>query len=107
MDFLTHIAQLTCQHQLDLRVYILHPILDDELATLSDGIDILQFCQQQGQLVLADESDTFQHGDMGHRAQHVVLGQIEVHLTVSTHGEALNLSIHLKVLFPKFVCHCC
>ena len=42
---------------------------------------------------------------MSHWAQYVVFGQIEVHLAVSTHGEALNLGIHLEILFPEFVCH--
>ena len=105
MDLLAHIAQLTRQHQLHLRMDVLYPILYHELSAFANLIDILQFSQQQRQFVLANEADTFQHGDMSHRAQHVVLGQIKVHLAVSANGEAFNLGIHLKVLLPKFVCH--
>ena len=86
-------------------MHVLDAILNLELTTFANLIDVLQLGQQQGQFVLANESDGFQHGDMGHRAQHVVLGQIEVHLAVTTNGEALNLGIHLEVFFPKLVCH--
>ena len=105
MDLLAHIAQLTRQHQLHLRMDVLNPILNHELSAFADLIDVLQFCQQQRQLVLAYQPDTFQHRNMSHGAQHIVLPQIEVHFTISAHGEALNLGIHLKVLLPKFVCH--
>ena len=105
VNLLAHVAQLARQHQLDLRVDILHAVFYHELATLAYSVDVLQFCQKQGQLVLADQPDTFEHGDMSHRAQHIVWSQIEIHLTVSTYGEPLYLGIHLEILFPEFICH--
>ena len=102
MDLLAHIAQFTGEQHLNLRVDVLDIILDDEFATLCQLVDVLQLRQQLHQFVFLQQSDTLQHGDMCHRAQHVVLGQIKVHLTVTTDGETLYLLIDLKVLFPKF-----
>ena len=105
VDFLAHVTQTACQHQLHLRVNIFDIVLDDELTTLAHLVDIAQFGQQLFQLVALQQSDTLQHGDMGHRAQHVVLCQVEVHLAVAPYGEALYLLINLKVFSPKFVSH--
>ena len=46
MNLLAHVAQLAGEHQLHLRVNILDALLNDELATLADLIDVFQFLQQ-------------------------------------------------------------
>ena len=102
MNLLAHVAQLTGEHQLHLRVHILDAVFNHELAFLRQLIDILQFLQQHGQFVLTQQANRFEHGDVSHGAQHVVWCQIEVHLAVATHGEAFYLSIDLVVLFPEF-----
>ena len=102
MDLLAHISEFAGEQHLHLRVDILHIVLNHELATICQLVDVLQLRQQLRQLVFLQQSDALQHGDMRHRAQHVVLGQIKVHLTVTTDGETLYLLIDLKVLFPKF-----
>ena len=99
---LAHVAKLAGKQHLHLRVYVLHAVLDGKLAPFAQFVDALQLAQQHWQLVLADESYAFEHGDVGHRAQHVVLGEIEVHLAVTSYGEPLNLLVHLKVLLPEF-----
>ena len=102
VDLLAHISEFAGEQHLHLRVDILHIVLNHELATICQLVDVLQLRQQLRQLVFLQQSDALQHGDMRHRAQHVVLGQIKVHLTVTTDGETLYLLIDLKVLFPKF-----
>ena len=102
VNFLAHVAKLPCQHQFYLRVDILDALLYHKLALDSLLVDAAQLFQEHGQLVLADEADALQHGDVGHGAQHVVGCQIEVQLAVAAHGEALYLAVYLKVLFPEF-----
>ena len=41
--FLAHVAQFPGEHQLHLRMYVLHAVLYHELSTLASGIDILEF----------------------------------------------------------------
>ena len=101
MNLLAHVAELARQHQLHLRVDVLDAFLDDELAFHGLFVDGAQLTQEQGQLVLADEAYRFQHGDVGHRAQHVVGREVEVHLAVAAYGKALNLAVDLKVFLPK------
>ena len=105
VDLLAHVAQLACEHELHLRVNILYAILDDKLAFLARVVDGLQLREQGLQLIAAKQSDALEHGDVGHGAQHVVLSEIKVHLAVAAHGEALNLLVYLKVLFPEFIRH--
>ena len=99
---LAHVAQFAGEHQFHLRVNVLDAFLYHELAPLALFINAFQLGQQHGQLVLADEPDTLEHGDVGHRAQHVVWCQIEVHLAVASHSEPLYLGVNLKVFFPQF-----
>ena len=66
MDFLTHIAQAAREQQLHLRVDVLDALLDDELATLALVVDVAQCVEQLLQLLLLEQSDGFQHGDMRH-----------------------------------------
>ena len=46
VDFLSHIAELARQHELHLRVDILHSVLNDEVATVAYLIDIPEFVEQ-------------------------------------------------------------
>ena len=81
---------------------VLNTILNQKFPTLTHSVDIPKLRQQLTQLVLFQQSDTLQHGDVGHGAQYIILGQIEIHLTVTSYGEALYLLINLVVLLPKF-----
>ena len=105
VDFLSHIAQPAGEHEFHLGMYILYPIFYDKLTTLGSSINVLQLCQNLLQLLGCEQSDGLKHGGMSHGAQHIVLGQIEVHLTVTAHGKPLYLCSHLHILFPKFSRH--
>ena len=105
MDLLAHVAQLTGEQHLHLRVYIFDIVFDHEFATLCQVVDVLQLCQQLCEFVFLEQSDTLEHGDMGHRAQYIVFRQIEIHLAVTPHRKPLNLLIDLKVLLPKLHIH--
>jgi len=105
MYLFTHVAQLAGEHEFHLRVYVLHTLFDNKFATFSNGVDILQFGQQHLQFVGGQQADALQHGDVSHGAQHVVLGQIEVHFAVASDGEPFNLFVYLYVLFPEFLSH--
>ena len=104
MDFLTHVTEFLRQHQFHLRMHVFDAVFDHKLAALAYLVDISQFGQQLGELFLLQQSDTLEHGDMCHGTEHVVFSQIEVHLAVSSHGEAVNLLVHLIVFFPQFHC---
>ena len=54
---------------------------------------------------MTDQTDTFQHGDVGHGAEHIVFSQVEIHFTVFTDGKAIHFLIYLDTLFPKFLSH--
>ena len=96
MNLLTHIAKSTSEHQLHLRVNILYVVLYHELALLAQVVYLAQLLQEQRQFVVAYQSYTVQHRDVSHRAHHVILSQIEVHLAVLTHSETLYLFVYLK-----------
>ena len=93
---LAHIAKGTRQQQLYLRVNVLDVVLNDKLPTLTQGVNLAQLLQQLRQLVIADEAYAVEHRDVGHAAQHVIFCQIEVHLAVTTYGEALYLLVDFK-----------
>ena len=86
-------------------MYVLNAVLNDKLTALCRLVDVPQRRQQLRQFVLAYQPDAFKHGDVSHGAQHVVFGQIEVHLAVAAHGEALYLFVDLVILIPKFLHH--
>ena len=100
MDFLAHIAQLASEHQFHLRMHVLHTFLNDEFASFSLLIDVFQFLQQHLQFIRREEVDRLKHGDVRHTAQHIILGKIEVHLSVFADGELLNLIRHANLLGP-------
>ena len=95
MYLLAYIAQLAGEHELHLRMDIFDTVFDDELTPLGQGINLLQFSQELLQFGLLEQPDTLKHGDVGHGAQHVVLGQVKVHFAVAPHGEALNILVYL------------
>ena len=64
---LAHVAQLTGEQHLHLRVNVLDVVFDDELTTVGQLVDALQLLKERGQLVLANQSYRLEHGDMGHR----------------------------------------
>ena len=102
---LSHVAQLLCQHQFHLGVYVLYAVFNYELAFFGYGVDVLEFSKELWQLFLAEQSDAFEHGDVRHASQYVILGEIEVQFSVASYGEAFYLLVHFKVFFPKFLCH--
>ena len=102
---LTHVAEALRKHQLHLRVNVFHTLFYDEIAVLCHAIDAAQLAEQLVQLVALEQTDGLEHGDVCHGAKHIVLGKIEVELAVTTHGEALYLFVHFKILFPEFLCH--
>lgn len=95
MYLLAYVTQLAGEHELYLRMDVLDAILNDELAPLGQSINLLQLGQKLLQFVFLKQSDTLEHGDVGHGAQHVVLSQVEVHFAVAPHGEALDILVYL------------
>ena len=104
MNLFTHVAQFLGEHQFYLGMNILHAVINDELALVSDGVDILQFCEELCQFILLQESDAFEHGDVRHTSQYIVLGEIEVELTVAAYGESFAIlpffSNPFHLIFP-------
>ena len=76
----------------------------EKLSDLSN-LDILQLRKQQGQFFFCQQTDTFQHRDMCHGTQHIMLCQIKIHLTVTSHRKTLYILIYLNGLLPKFLSH--
>ena len=105
VNLLSHIAQTAGEHQFHLRVHILHALFYLEAAFHGILVYGAQLTEQHLQLIGTEQSDAFEHSDMGHAAQHVVGSQIHVHLSVPAHGKPLYLLVYLKVLFPQFACH--
>jgi len=105
MNFLSYITQFTGQHQFHLGVNILYPLFYHKFTALSSCVDILQLRKQQGQFFFCQQTDTFQHRDMCHGTQHIMLCQIKIHLTVTSHRKTLYILIYLNGLFPKFLSH--
>ena len=105
MDLLAHVAEALREHQLHLRVHILHAVLNNKLSAVGHVIDALQLGKELLQLIFLKQPDALKHGYVGHGAQHVIFGEVEVELAVTSHGETLYLLVHFKVFFPKFVCH--
>lgn len=95
MYLLAYVTQLAGEHELYLRMDVLDAILNDELTPLGQGINLLQLGQKLLQFVFLKQSDTLEHGDVSHGAQHVVLGQVKVHFAVAPHGEALDILVYL------------
>ena len=65
-------------------------------------MDVFQFGKQGVELTLLQQPDAFEHGDMGHRAQHVIFGEVEIHLAVTAYGKPFYLLVDFKVLLPEF-----
>ena len=105
MDLLAQVAELACEHQLHLGVHILHAVLDDKLALLARAVDVFQFSEQFCQLVFFQQTDALKHSDMCHRAEHVVLGEVHIHLAVASHGEPLYFFVDFKSFLPQFIGH--
>ncbi len=105
VDLLAEVAELAGEEEFDLRVDILHIGFDNELTFLALAVDAAQGVEELRQFIVAEESDALEHGDVGHGAQHVVFGEVEVHLAVAANGEALYLFVDFKVLFPEFIRH--
>ena len=99
------VTQAACQHQFHLRVDVFHALFNYKPATVGNGIDIFQFGKQDRQFLFGKQPDAFQHGDVSHRAEHVVLGEIEIHLTVFAYRKGIHFLVYLNILFPKFLSH--
>ena len=95
MYLLAYVAQLAGEHELYLRMDVFDTVFDDELAPLGQSINLLQLGQKLLQFVFLEQPNALEHGDVGHRAQHIVLGQIKVHFAVAPHGEALDILVYL------------
>ena len=98
---LAHVAQPTGQHQFDLRVYVFYAVLNREASLAYLREDVPQLSQQGLQFVLLEKPDALEHGDVRHRAKHVGLSQIHVHLAVASDGEALYLRRRLISFVPQ------
>ena len=105
MNLLAHVAQFLGEHQFYLGMNVFHAVFYYEFALVGDGVDVFQFGKELGEFIFLQESDAFEHGDVRHTAQHVVLGEIEVEFAVSSYGESFNFLVYFEVLFPKFMCH--
>ncbi len=107
MDFLAHVAKFARQHELNLGMDILDILLDGELTILAELVYVAELSEKFRQLVFLKESDALKHGDVSHGAEHVIFGEIHVHLAIAAYRKPLYLLVDLKVLFPKFVGHEC
>ena len=105
MDFLAYVAKTACEHQFDLTVNILHTLFDDEFTAVCLLVNKSQFLKEHCQFILGEQSDGGEHGDVCHRADDIVLCQIEVHVAVTTDGELLYLGSHIDILCPKLFSH--
>ena len=102
---LAYIAQAAGQHQFHLRVYVFHSVFYHEFSFFGLRVDVLQRGKQLFQFVGSQQADAFEHGDVGHGAKYVVLGQVEVHFTVASHREAFDVFVYLNGFLPKFLSH--
>ena len=66
MNFLAHVAQLAGEHQLHLRMNILHSVFNLKCSGFAKGVDAFEFGQEWRQFSLLQESDVGEHGDVGH-----------------------------------------
>jgi len=57
------------------------------------------------QFFLRQQANAFEHRDVRHGTQHIVLCQIKVHFTVTAYREAFDILIYLNGFFPKFLSH--
>ena len=105
MYFLSDITQTTGQHQFYLRMYIFHPVFYHKFTFFGRGINTLQFHQQLVQFFFCQQPNAFKHRNMSHRTKHIMLGQIKIHLTITTYRETFDILIYLYGLLPKFLCH--
>ena len=105
MDFLSHIAQLAGEQEFDLRVYVFYVVFDAEVSVFDVLVDVAQLGGEGVEFFGREQSDAFEHGDVGDGAQYVIRSQKEVHLAVASYGKAVNVGVDLYVFFPKFVCH--
>ena len=103
--FLSYIAQASGQHQFHLRVHVFHPVFNGKLAAFGQGVEVFQLGQQLGQFVGSEQPDAFQHGDVCHRAQDVILRQVEVHFAVAPYRKAFYVFVYLDGFLPKFLSH--
>ena len=106
MNFLAHVAQSAGKHKLNLGMYVFNAVLDAEMAFLYVGIDAAKFCKKLFQLVGFKKPDAFQHGDVGHGTQDIILCQIKVHFAVASYGEAFYFTVCVEILLPEFHCEC-
>ena len=102
VDLFTHITETTCQKQFDLRVDVFDALLNDQLAGLCLSMDATQLCEQHFEFVGLQKTDALKHGDMCHRAQHVVGSEEKIHFAIQSDGKTLNIFIDLNRFFPKF-----
>ena len=104
MDFLAYVAQFASQHQFHLRMDILYPFLNNKFSFFNLCMNITELSQKLFQLVGLQQPDAFQHGNVSHRAQHISLCQVKVHLAVTSDSKPLYLILNLKSFIPK-LCH--
>ena len=83
---------------------VLHPFVDGELSGPDAAVYRLEFALHGLELLFAEQADAFQHAGVRQRAEHVGLGQQQVHAAVLSHGEAVHLLVIVYVLLPKFHC---
>lgn len=84
---------------------IFHVFFYHELTILAELVDVLQLCEELRQLVSCQQTDALKHRDMCHGSEHVIFGEVEVHLAVAANGEPFYLFVDFKVLFPEFIRH--
>ena len=86
-------------------MYVFHSFFYLKLTHVSLVIYLFEFGEQDLELFFCQQVDRLEHGDVGHGAEHVIFGEVEVHLTVPAYGEFLYLLSHGDIFCPKFF-HC-
>ena len=71
-------------------MYVFNAVFDDELPVLCGVVDVAQFVEQGLELVVGNEVDAVEHGDVCHGAEHVVGCEVEVEFAVVAYGEAVD-----------------
>ena len=77
VELLAHVTQAACQHLFDEHVDILGPGIDGEHPALQILQDPLEPVDELRGLVLGDDALGPQHGDVGHGAGGVGVGQLD------------------------------
>ena len=100
VDLLAQFAQFAGKHQLDLGMDVFHVVFDLEDTGLDRHQDAFKPFGQGFPLGSREQSDAFEHPDMGLGAFDVALGQSQVERAVVSDGEPVHELRSFSSLVP-------